>query len=123
VARTLATRTVTTWFAGLSFDKQQEALTGLQAQHDEAKAVKRAELQKQLAELGYAPGPRRGRPPKAVGALTATTGNGRRKRRGAVKAKYRDPKTGETWSGRGRMASWLKAKVDGGEKAEKYLIA
>src|SRR5262245_50306045 len=25
-----------------------------------------------------------------------------------VKAKYRDPKTNETWSGRGRMASWLK---------------
>ena len=27
-----------------------------------------------------------------------------------VKAKYRDPKTNETWSGRGRMATWLKRK-------------
>jgi DNA-binding protein H-NS len=35
-------------------------------------------------------------------------------RGGKVKAKYRDPKTKETWSGRGRMASWLKAKQDAG---------
>jgi hypothetical protein len=39
-----------------------------------------------------------------------------------VKAKYRDPKTKETWSGRGRMASWLKSKQDAGEAIEKYLI-
>jgi H-NS histone family len=32
-----------------------------------------------------------------------------------VKPKYRDPKTSETWSGRGRMASWLKRKQDAGE--------
>ena len=39
-----------------------------------------------------------------------------------VKAKYRDPKTNETWSGRGRMANWLKRKQDAGEKIEKYLV-
>ena len=39
-----------------------------------------------------------------------------------MKAKYRDPKTNETWSGRGRMASWLKGKQDAGEKIEKYLV-
>jgi DNA-binding protein H-NS len=39
-----------------------------------------------------------------------------------VKAKYRDPKTGETWSGRGRMATWLKRKQDAGEDIEKYLV-
>ena len=49
-------------------------------------------------------------------------GNGRKGRRGKVKAKYRDPKTNETWSGRGRMASWLKSKQDAGEKIEKYLV-
>ena len=37
-----------------------------------------------------------------------------------VKAKYRDPATGETWSGRGRMASWLKMKQDAGEDIEKF---
>jgi hypothetical protein len=39
-----------------------------------------------------------------------------------VKAKYRDPKTNETWSGRGRMATWLKRKQDAGEDIEKYLV-
>ena len=36
--------------------------------------------------------------------------------------KYRDPATGETWSGRGRMASWLKRKQDAGEDIGKYRI-
>jgi len=39
-----------------------------------------------------------------------------------VKPKYRDPKTGETWSGRGRMATWLKRKQDAGEDIDKYLV-
>ncbi len=39
-----------------------------------------------------------------------------------VKAKYRDPVTGETWSGRGRMASWLKRKQEAGEDIDKYLV-
>jgi hypothetical protein len=37
-----------------------------------------------------------------------------------VKAKYRDPKT--TWSGRGRMATWLKRKQDAGEDIDRYLV-
>ena len=40
----------------------------------------------------------------------------------SVKPKYRDPVTGETWSGRGRMASWLKRKQDAGEDIDKYLV-
>ena len=43
-------------------------------------------------------------------------------RRAEVKAKYRDPVTNETWSGRGRMASWLKRKQDAGEDIEEYLV-
>jgi hypothetical protein len=37
-----------------------------------------------------------------------------------VKAKYRNAATGDTWSGRGRMATWLKRKQDAGEDIEKY---
>lgn len=40
----------------------------------------------------------------------------------SVRPKYRDPTTGDTWSGRGRMASWLKRKVDAGEDPQTYLI-
>ena len=39
-----------------------------------------------------------------------------------VRAKYRDPKTGDTWSGRGRMATWLKRKQDAGEDIDDYLV-
>jgi hypothetical protein len=41
---------------------------------------------------------------------------------GEVRPKYRDLKTGETWSGRGRMARWLKAKQDAGEDIETYRV-
>ena len=36
--------------------------------------------------------------------------------------KYRDPATGETWSGRGRMPRWLKAKQDAGENLDTYRV-
>jgi hypothetical protein len=39
-----------------------------------------------------------------------------------VAVKFRDATTGETWTGRGRMARWLKAKQDAGEDVEKYRV-
>ncbi len=36
--------------------------------------------------------------------------------------KYRDPATGETWSGRGRMANWLAERLRSGDPIEKYEI-
>jgi len=39
-----------------------------------------------------------------------------------VKVKYRDPATGDTWSGRGRMSLWVKRKLDAGEDIEKYRV-
>ncbi|MCA8383182.1 H-NS family nucleoid-associated regulatory protein [Burkholderia cenocepacia] len=48
---------------------------------------------------------------------------GRKRTRGAngsqpVTPKYQDPKTGKTWSGRGREPSWIK-----GKKRDRFLIA
>ncbi|WP_080426057.1 H-NS family nucleoid-associated regulatory protein [Burkholderia ubonensis] len=37
------------------------------------------------------------------------TGRGRRKRQ-RIRAKYRDPATGATWSGRGRPPAWINGK-------------
>ena len=112
---------VVAWFGRLSFDQQRDALGRIQEQHDQARSAKRAELEAQLAALGYGVAKRRGRPRKS--ALANGNGHAPAKARvGKVKAKYRDPKTKETWSGRGRMASWLKAKQDAGEKIEKYLV-
>lgn len=36
--------------------------------------------------------------------------------------KYRDPETGEEWSGRGKLPSWLQTKVDAGVPVETFLI-
>ena len=39
-----------------------------------------------------------------------------------VAIKFRDPATGDTWTGRGRMARWLKVKEDAGEDVKKYRV-
>ena len=121
MARQLAKSTVIAWFGNLSFDQQKDALDRMQSEHEQSRSAKRAELVTQLASLGYTVPKKRGRP--QVNANGA--GNGatvRKGRKGKVKAKYRDPKTKQTWSGRGRMASWLKSKQDAGEKIDNYLV-
>jgi DNA-binding protein H-NS len=120
MARQLAARTVVAWFGNLSFDEQNEVLGQMQQTLDRARLTKRAELESQLAALGFAMPKKRGRPRKnTMGGIVSRK---RTRRTAKVKAKYRDPKTNETWSGRGRMASWLKSKQDAGEKIEKYLV-
>jgi DNA-binding protein H-NS len=69
---------------------------------------RRSELQAQLAEIGgEAAAVRR------AGSIKGTK----------VAAKYRHPKTGETWSGRGGTAGWLAREIKAGRKKEDFLIA
>jgi DNA-binding protein H-NS len=119
-------RSIVKIFENLPFEEQREALKHLHAAHELSRSAKRTELERQLAELGYA-----ARKPVRAKALTKANGAAQQKpkraakkhgRATSVKAKYRDGKTGETWSGRGRMARWLKAKQDAGESVEKYLL-
>jgi DNA-binding protein H-NS len=128
VARQLAMRTVIAWFGNLSYGQQKDALEQLQHEHEQSRSAKRTELETQLAALGFGVTKKRGRPrASANGGANGkvfAVGNGaalKKTRKGKVKAKYRDPKTKETWSGRGRMASWLKSKQDAGEKIDTYL--
>jgi DNA-binding protein H-NS len=95
---------VATWFNGLSIDAQRSVLTTLGNAHGKVRQQQIRELRRQLA------------------ALEAPIGARRKRKVAAVKVKYRNKATGETWSGRGRMAGWLAAKVKGGEKAAKYLV-
>ena len=39
-----------------------------------------------------------------------------------VAAKYRHPRTGETWTGRGKMPRWLQAEVNAGKQKGDFLI-
>jgi DNA-binding protein H-NS len=60
---------------------------------------------------------------RAAGNGAATTNGtaGRRKTR-RVPPKYRNPKTGETWSGRGRTARWIAEAEREGKSRDKFLI-
>jgi DNA-binding protein H-NS len=107
---TLTDKQVSDWFDGLSFDRQAAVLSALAVSHCKLRNARISELRRELAALD------------GSGSLS----NGKRKythrKAATIQAKYRDPKSGETWSGRGRMAAWLAAKVKAGEKASRYLI-
>jgi DNA-binding protein H-NS len=100
-----------TWFEGLSFDGQAAALRTLTNAHQRAREKKIGDLRRQLAAL------------EGNGASPAIRKRGRKfLKRAGVKVKYRDPATGATWSGRGRMARWLAEKRKSGEKVARYLV-
>jgi DNA-binding protein H-NS len=99
---------VAAWFDALSFEKQDSLIKALSSSHSNRRADRIATLRAELAAL-------------------EGNGDGTAKANGAtapafVKAKYRNSTTGEAWSGRGRMAGWLAAKVKAGEKAQRYLV-
>jgi DNA-binding protein H-NS len=84
----------------------------LQAQADDARRTEVgnviAEIQQKIVEygltahdLGFAEAARRGRPPKKV----------------PLPPKYQDPKSGSTWSGRGKPPKWIV-----GKNRERFLI-
>ena len=69
---------------------------------------KKSELQAQLAQIGGD-----GYGVRKAGSVKGTK----------VAPKYRHPKTGETWSGRGGTAGWLARESKAGKKREDFLIA
>jgi DNA-binding protein H-NS len=64
-----------------------------------------------LADLGT----RAGRPPKVAGGSSE---GGTRK----VAAKYRNPETGDTWSGRGLKPKWLTAELESGRSLSDFAV-
>jgi len=58
-----------------------------------------------------------------LSAKSAKTKSGATPRAGGkVAAKYRNPKTGESWSGRGLRPNWLKAALAEGRKIEEFTV-
>ena len=106
---TLTDKQVWAWFEDLSFDMQASTLGSLAASHSKIRNARIAELRRELAALDG-----KG---QANGKVKSKGSKG-----SSVKPKYRDPATGDTWSGRGRMSGWLAAKVKAGEKAARYLV-
>ena len=90
-----------------------EALLALRSQIDGQLATRRSDLQRQLARL------------QKIGSdAPVLAGNSRTSAMKGVKVKpkYRDPKTGDTWAGRGVQPRWLTAALKTGKKIENYLI-
>lgn len=111
----LSDKQVVAWFGELDFDRQASLLDSLSGMHQEAKSTRINELRRELAALENG----------NTNGTSKSTKSSKRKRNGKVKlagVKYRDPATGDTWAGRGRMASWLAAKQKAGEKIAKYLV-
>ncbi|HPE05892.1 MAG TPA: H-NS histone family protein, partial [Thauera sp.] len=44
------------------------------------------------------------------------------KAKSPLKAKYRDPATGETWVGRGATPKWMRAYLEAGRNKDEFLI-
>lgn len=82
-------------------------LLALRADIDRQLQSRKAELQAQLAQIGG----------------EGTAGRSRSVKGSKVAPKYRHPKTGETWSGRGGVAGWLAREIKSGKKREDFLIA
>ncbi|WP_322058857.1 H-NS histone family protein [Paraburkholderia sp. J63] len=94
------------------YSELKAQIAKLQAQADEARRTEIADVIAMIREkiveyglsaqdLGFAVAAKRGRPPKKA----------------PLPARYQDPKTGATWSGRGKPPKWI-----AGKNRERYLI-
>jgi DNA-binding protein H-NS len=80
------------------------------------------EFRAKAAEMGLSLDELLGSPAQAG----RTAGKARSARRGASAAspaaRYRNPETGETWSGRGRVPRWLKPAEEQGRGREEFAV-
>ncbi len=77
-----------------------------------------------LADLGGKARAAKGRKPKAAKPAKAAKGTKAKvaKPRKPVAAKYRNPATGDAWSGRGRVPKWLAAELAKGRTREEFAV-
>jgi len=97
----------------MTFAELSEMEARIQRLKIEKQNSERASVRKQLVDLA-----------KRHGFDVRDLLDGRRKGKGSVAAKYRDPKNPQnTWTGRGRMPRWLVAATRGGKASkEDFLI-
>ena len=70
-----------------------------------------AEIKAKMAEFGITP------------ADLGSTSSRNPRKGTAVAAKYRNPATGETWTGRGKPPRWMAAQLSSGKTKADFLIA
>lgn len=116
-ARGVDRRQVKDWFSGLTFEVQQSVLDDLGKTLD-AKAGRISALEKELAELRGAGIIAGGTAAKGKPAAKVSPKKGVK-----IEPKYRHPKTGQTWAGRGVYPTWIVEHLKKrGNKLEDLLI-
>ncbi|KAG0189044.1 hypothetical protein DFQ28_003990 [Apophysomyces sp. BC1034] len=95
-----------------TYKQLQQQIEALQQKADEARVAEldavTADIRQKVAEYGLTPQDIFGRRHTTAGAS---------KKRAPAPAKYHDPASGATWSGRGRAPAWIQ-----GKKRERFLI-
>lgn len=101
-------RQVRDWFSGLSFEVQRAVLDDLSSAMD-IKAGRIAALEKELAALRGQGSPSfSGISSKAAAAAGGKPAQKSSPKKGIkLEPKYRHPKTGDTWAGRGVYPTWI----------------
>lgn len=94
--------------AALQMQALEEQLAAKKTAIDEIKAL--------MAEKGVTLDDLAGRKPR--GKVAPGKSDGRK----SVVPKFRNPDTGETWSGRGQQPRWLRAFVDAGKTVDEFRI-
>lgn len=99
-----------------TYAELQKQIAELQAQ---AEALKQQELAAVIAEINekiatYGLAAEQLRFPRAIAAHAKSSPT--------LKAKYRDPATGQTWVGRGATPKWMRAYIEQGKSKEEFLI-
>lgn len=87
-------------FKALPLAQQHETFPLITAAYNEAKDLRRVELEAEIKAMGFTPG-----------AMAKKS----------VRIKYRGP-NGEAWSGVGALAGWLKKLRDAGEDIERFRV-
>jgi DNA-binding protein H-NS len=80
----------------------------MEAARDDEVAAVVAQIKQRIAEYDITP--------EELGFASKRTAATKSGKAGGLPPKYRNPKTGQTWSGRGRVPSWL------GKRRERFLI-
>lgn len=93
----------------------KELMAQAEALMKQAEAARRGEVAAVVAEI-------KARMKEYGITLADLRGGGKKGGRRTVAAKYRNPATGETWSGRGRAPKWLADALAKGKKKESFLL-
>ncbi len=95
----------------------QELLSQIDMLRRQAESQRKAEIANVVADI-RAKMQQYGISPSDLGSA----GRPSRNKGTRVAAKYRNPSTGDTWTGRGKMPKWLQREVNAGKRREDFRI-